>query len=173
MSVETINAIVLGAGVAGLTTAHSLLSRFLPHKKVNLTIVAKHLPGDINQTEYCSPQAGANWRSFEKELNQIAQYDKVAFQRFLEIAHESPESGVKRFPMRLVFGTEYDRQEQGLWFADLVGGIVDVPKDELPPDTWGIDMVTFIFNPVIYLNWFVAFSYSRFVFYSFVLNRYD
>uniref|UniRef100_A0A093VHW2 D-amino-acid oxidase n=1 Tax=Talaromyces marneffei PM1 TaxID=1077442 RepID=A0A093VHW2_TALMA len=150
MSSQTLNIIVLGAGVAGLTTAHSLLAK-LPPTKINLTIVAKHLPGDINQTEYCSPQAGANWRSFEKELNQYGEYDKIAFERFLQIARESPESGVKRFPMRLVFGPEHDRSKAGLWFEKLVGGIVDVPKDELPEGAgWGIDLVTFMVNPAVY-----------------------
>lgn len=62
---------------------------------------------------------------------------------------------MKRFPLRLVFGPEDDRQREGLWFADLVGGIVDVPKDELPKGAgWGVDMVTFVFNPVIYCNWY-------------------
>ncbi|KAE8552664.1 hypothetical protein EYB25_004043 [Talaromyces marneffei] len=156
MSSQTLNIIVLGAGVAGLTTAHSLLAK-LPPTKINLTIVAKHLPGDINQTEYCSPQAGANWRSFEKELNQYGEYDKIAFERFLQIARESPESGVKRFPMRLVFGPEHDRSKAGLWFEKLVGGIVDVPKDELPEGAgWGIDLVTFMVNPAVYCNWLFA-----------------
>ncbi|RAO68313.1 uncharacterized protein BHQ10_004325 [Talaromyces amestolkiae] len=151
-----LNIIVLGAGVAGLTTAHSILAKF-PSIKVNLTIVAKHLPGDINQTEYCSPQAGANWRSFEPELNQYGQYDKVAFERFLQIAKESPESGVKRFPLRLVYGPEDDRRREGLWFGELVGGIVDVPKNELPEGAgWGVDLVTFIFSPVVYCNWLFA-----------------
>lgn len=157
MPIEPVNVIVLGAGVAGLTTAHSLYSRFSPHTKLNITIVAKHLPGDINQTEYCSPQAGANWRSFEKELNQYGQYDKVAFERFLKIAQESPESGVKRFPLRLVYGDEDDKRREGLWFGELTGGLTDVPKNELPKGaTWGIDTLTFMFNPVVYCNWYVS-----------------
>ncbi|EED18634.1 D-amino acid oxidase, putative [Talaromyces stipitatus ATCC 10500] len=159
MPTDTLNIIVLGAGVAGLTTAHSLLAKFPSHLsvKLNLTIIAKHLPGDINQTEYCSPQAGANWRSFEKELNQYGQYDKVAFERFLQIARESPESGVKRFPLRLVYGDEDDKRREEFWFEELVGGIVDVPKDKLPEGaSWGVDLETFIFNPVIYCNWLFA-----------------
>ncbi|KAF3407674.1 D-amino-acid oxidase [Talaromyces pinophilus] len=152
-----LNIIVLGAGVAGLTTAHSILANLPSTKSINLTIVAKHLPGDINQTEYCSPQAGANWRSFEPELNQYGQYDKVAFERFLQIARESPESGVKRFPLRLVYGAEDDRRKEGLWFGELVGGITDVPKGELPEGAgWGVDLVTFMFNPVVYCNWLFA-----------------
>lgn len=142
--------IVLGAGVAGLTTACTLIAHY--QSSLDITIVAKYLPGDTSSTEYCSSQAGANWRSFESELNQYAQYDKVAFQRFLEIADQSPESGVKRFPMRLVFGSESQKSE--LWFDELVGGISDVPKNELPEGAvWGVDLSTFMYNPDVYLHW--------------------
>jgi glycine/D-amino acid oxidase-like deaminating enzyme len=142
--------IVLGAGVAGLTTACSLLERY--GSSVDITITAKHLPGDTSHTEYCSPQAGANWLSFESELNQYAQYDKISFQRFLEIADRAPESGVKRFPMRLVYGNDSKKSE--LWFHELVGGITDVPKNDLPNGaTWGVDLVTFMYNPNVYLHW--------------------
>lgn len=142
--------IVLGAGVAGLTTACSLLTSYPSTLKI--TIIAKHLPGDTSATEYCSPQAGANWCSFETELNQYAQYDKFAFERFLEIADQSPESGVKRFPLRLVYGNEKVKAKP--WYEELVGGVKEVPKHELPEGAgWGLDLVTFMYNPSIYLNW--------------------
>jgi glycine/D-amino acid oxidase-like deaminating enzyme len=48
---------MISAGVAGLTTAY-LLSRDLP--LANITIVAKHFPGDYD-IEYASPWAGANY----------------------------------------------------------------------------------------------------------------
>jgi D-amino-acid oxidase len=142
--------VVLGAGVAGLTTANALLSHY--PSSLNITIVAKYLPGDVAPAEYCSPQAGANWISFENEMNQYAQYDKLTFERFLEIADQNPESGVKRFPLRLVHGSEKQRAE--LWYQELVGGIKEVPKHELPEGAaWGVDLVTFMYNPSIYLNW--------------------
>lgn len=145
--------VVLGAGVAGLTTACTLLARFPSPKALNITVVAKHLPGDTAPTEYCSPQAGANWCTFETEFNQSAHYDKVTFERFLRIAAQSPESGVKRFPLRLVRGKEIEKP--GLfWFDDLVGGVKDVPKQELPEGAdWGVDLVTFMYNPNVYLSW--------------------
>ncbi|GAA5805863.1 hypothetical protein HPULCUR_011389 [Helicostylum pulchrum] len=49
------NIIVLGAGVTGLTTAICLLKDGYK----NVTILAKHVPGDIS-SEYASPWAGAS-----------------------------------------------------------------------------------------------------------------
>lgn len=144
--------VVLGAGVAGLTTACALLARSPSPKTLDITVVAKHLPGDSAPTEYCSPQAGANWCSFETDFNQYAHYDKVTFERFLRIAAQSPESGVKRFPMRLVRGKEIEKSR--LWFEELVGGVTEVPKQELPEGAdWGVDLVTFMYNPNVYLSW--------------------
>ncbi|KAH8703488.1 putative D-amino acid oxidase [Talaromyces proteolyticus] len=147
--------VILGAGVTGLTTANTLLSRF-PSSNLDITIVAKHLPGDTSQTEYCSPQAGANWFTFQTEFNKFAHYDKVTFERFIKIAEESPESGIKRFPLRVVSGHDV-RTTENPWFEELVGGVKDVPKEELPEGAQqGMDLVTFMFNPNIYLHWLNA-----------------
>jgi D-amino-acid oxidase len=146
----TPSVVVLGAGVAGLTTSSTLLSSY--PSGLNIYIVAKHLPGDVAPAEYCSPQAGANWVSFENKINQYAQYDTLTFKRFLEIADQNPESGVKRFPLRLIYGEEKERAE--LWYQELVDGIREVPKRDLPEGAaWGVDLATFILNPSIYLNW--------------------
>lgn len=147
---EQSSVVILGGGVAGLTTALELLSCF---PKARITIVAKHFPGDVAPTEYCSPQAGANWFSFEPEYNRYASYDKVAFERFLRIAEDSPESGIQRFPMRLVYGPEVD-QGKKFWFEDLVGGIRQSDPDELPEAAaWGVDLSTFMINVRVYLFW--------------------
>lgn len=150
MSQNPLSIVVLGGGVTGLTTA----SEFLQHyPSATITIVAKYLPGDISFTEYCSPQAGANWASFEDELGQYATYDRVAFERFLRIADESPESGVKRFPMRLVYDQEKSKVKKP-WYADL-SGMKDVPEGEQLPRgaKSAVDLTTFMINPPVYLFW--------------------
>lgn len=145
--------IVLGGGVAGLTTALELKTK---HPSIKVTLVAKFLPGDVAQTEYCSPQAGANWTSFESEWNRHAWYDKFSFERFLRIADEFPESGVERFPFRLVHGEESDQSKKP-WFEDLVGGTKPTPREELPPGAaWGMELTTFMFNSRLYLGWYAA-----------------
>ncbi|KAJ9361527.1 hypothetical protein DTO027B9_688 [Paecilomyces variotii] len=147
--------IILGGGVTGLTVASEFLHIY-PSSKI--TIVAKHLPGDISFAEYASPQAGANWASFEENLGQYATYDRVAFERFLRIADEYPESsGVKRFPMRFVFDEEKEKVKR-LWYADLVGGVKVLGSDEegekLPDGARSaVDLTTFMINPVVYLVW--------------------
>lgn len=152
----TASSVILGAGVTGLTTAKSLLERFPSMDPATVIVIAKHLPGDISPTGYCSPQGGANWISFEEKPNQYTQYDRVSFERFLRIAKESPESGVKRFTLRYIYG---DLQEQTPntkmpWYADLVGGVTPIPTEELPRGgVWGLEMETFMFNVPVYLMW--------------------
>ncbi|EXJ80329.1 hypothetical protein A1O1_08473 [Capronia coronata CBS 617.96] len=142
--------IVLGAGVAGLTTALELRRAF---PSATIRVVAKHLPGTTAGTEYTSPWAGANWASFENELNQFAEYDRVSYTRFLNIAAESPESGVQVLPLRIAYDTEETREKR-LWYEQLVGGVTEVPKKELPPGAiMGLDWSSFMINTVVYLSW--------------------
>ncbi|KAI5298093.1 hypothetical protein KEM55_003820 [Ascosphaera atra] len=142
--------VVLGAGVAGLATATTLLSR-VPESKI--TIVAKYFPGDVAPTEYCSPQAGANWMSFESELNQYAKYDEYAFKRFLDIVRSNPESGVRKVPLRLVYGKDTPRGMKH-WYEKLLGGMKDVPKEEIPEEAdWAVEGTSLVINTGVYLNW--------------------
>ncbi|TGO16970.1 hypothetical protein BTUL_0022g00720 [Botrytis tulipae] len=67
-SPTTKNILILGGGISGLQTAVSLLdsntssNNQAPEYKINITLLAKYLPGDKSET-YCSPWAGADWRS--------------------------------------------------------------------------------------------------------------
>jgi glycine/D-amino acid oxidase-like deaminating enzyme len=142
--------VVLGGGVAGLTTAMELRRQF---PSAGITVVAKYLPGYTSATEYASPWAGANWHSFEKERNQYAEYDAVAWKKFIEIAAKSPESGVKSVPMRVVYDNA-DVRRKPLWYEEVIGGIKETPKDELPAGAvMGLDMAGFMINTVVYTSW--------------------
>ncbi|KIW47053.1 hypothetical protein, variant [Exophiala oligosperma] len=141
--------VVLGAGVAGLTTALEARQQF---PNAQITVVAKFLPGFTSPTEYVSPWAGANWHSFEKERNQFAEYDAVSFTKFTDIAAKSPESGIKSMPMRVFYDS--DERRQDLWYGDFIGGIEEAPKHELPEGVVvGLDMASFMINTVAYLQW--------------------
>ncbi|KAI5306076.1 hypothetical protein KEM56_002302 [Ascosphaera pollenicola] len=167
MVVNNNNFVVLGGGVAGLTTAYELSSR-VPGSKI--TVVAKHFPGDVNFKEYCSPQAGANWVSFENEYNRLAKYDETTFKRFQSIIRDSPESGVKSVPLRLVFGKETPKSARP-WYSDLLG-LQEVPQKELPEDAgWGLEGQSLIINTAVYLSWLQGHLIRAEV--SFVRKHYD
>jgi glycine/D-amino acid oxidase-like deaminating enzyme len=144
--------VVLGAGVAGLTTATELRQQF---PSARISVVAKYLPGFTSPTEYTSPWAGADWQSFEPEYNRVAAYDAVGYKKFLEIAAQSPESGVKSIPLRGVYDdAEMAVAERKIWYRDLVGGFKEVPKEELPAGAAvGLDWGSLIINTVHYLFW--------------------
>ncbi|EXJ86544.1 hypothetical protein A1O3_03497 [Capronia epimyces CBS 606.96] len=142
--------VVVGAGVVGLTTALELRRAF---PSASITVVAKYLPGTASATEYTSPWAGANWLSFETERNHLAEYDAASYPRFLDIAAQAPESGVQVFPLRIVYDTDQPRQHR-FWFEQLVGGITEVPENDLPPGAvMGVDMSSFMINTIVYLGW--------------------
>ncbi|EHY57422.1 hypothetical protein HRR83_002908 [Exophiala dermatitidis] len=142
--------VVLGAGVAGLTTAVELHRAF---PSATIAVVAKYMPGYTSATEYTSPWAGANWHSFEKEPNQFAEYDRATYSRFIEIAAQSPESGIEPLPLRVLYDTDETRRK-GLWYAEHIGGVKEVPENELPPGAvFGLDMASFMINTTVYLSW--------------------
>ena len=142
--------VVLGAGVAGLTTAFEVRQQF---PAAHITVVAKYTPGFTSPTEYVSPWAGANWVSFETERNRFAEYDAVSFPKFVQIATDSPESGVKVLPMRMIFDNEEVRRKP-LWYGELLGGVREVPKHQLPVGAvMGLETGGVMINTVAYLQW--------------------
>jgi glycine/D-amino acid oxidase-like deaminating enzyme len=164
MSSAKTSVVILGAGVTGLTTATELLARHQhpQEQQLSITLVAKYYPGDLApDTDYCSTQAGAMWMSTETEFNRLAAYEKVAYGRFLRIAEMHAESGVRRLPLRRVYGPadgDGDARPEGKtwWFEQLVGGIQAVSKEDLPEDAaGGVDWTTVVINPSVYLTWYV------------------
>jgi glycine/D-amino acid oxidase-like deaminating enzyme len=95
-----VNFLVLGAGVIGLTTALVLREKY---PSANITIVAKHFPGD-RSIEYTSPWAGANWCSFAHDNGPLEKYDEVTFRKFEELLKsEGPQCGLGKIGMWGVF----------------------------------------------------------------------
>ncbi|KAH7138541.1 hypothetical protein B0J11DRAFT_514692 [Dendryphion nanum] len=157
MSKETPNFTVLGAGVIGLTTALVLRENY---PASTITIVAKHFPGD-RSIEYTSPWAGANWASMANDNGPLEKYDEITFKKFSEIVERYPEAGVGRMGMRGYFDGPLEEsglltpQTGKIWYDELVGGLKQVPKEELPEGAvFGLDFPsTFRINTQIYLGW--------------------
>lgn len=189
--------VVLGAGIAGLTTA-AVLAGALPEladpaatstppsatvptalappatRPARITLLARDLPGDPGGPGYCSPQAGANWASFEPSPGKsaAADWDRVALARLAVIARTAPESGVARLPLRVVWGGAGGEQQAkgndgkgNLWYANLLGGSrpLDKDHDELPSGAaGGVEMPAgLVIATTVYLSWYVDPSPSR------------
>lgn len=51
--------VIMGAGVIGLTIAHTLLSDAL--NDYDITIISRDMPEDLDSQGWAGPWAGANW----------------------------------------------------------------------------------------------------------------
>lgn len=94
--------IILGAGVAGLTTALELHAR---HPTRSIRAIAKHVPGD-RSIEYISPWAGANRSSVATDNGPQEAWDEITYQRFGDLTDWSPEAGVRLMELRCLFDEE-------------------------------------------------------------------
>jgi len=148
--------VVLGAGVAGLTTALELKHR---HPSAHVIIAAKYIPGDLN-IQYTSPWAGANWLSTATDNGRQEEWDAVTYRKFNELAKSTPESGVQTMDIRAIFDSE--KEDAGIlsqgtgkvWYEKLVGGLRPIPDAELPAGAkFGFELSTFVINVQSYLPW--------------------
>ncbi|CAI6270362.1 unnamed protein product [Periconia digitata] len=148
--------LVIGAGVVGLTTALELRNRY-PAAKI--VIAAKYLPGD-SAPEYTSAWGGANWFPAATDNGPQQAYEAITYRKFKRLCSERPECGIK--PMQIKWHYEVPIEEAGiltpatgkLWFEDLVGGLRNIEKEELPKGTaFGFEMASFVIDVQRYLPW--------------------
>ncbi|KAI6863811.1 FAD dependent oxidoreductase [Hortaea werneckii] len=156
------NIVVLGAGVSGLTTA-LLLARDGKH---NVTIVAKHMPGDYD-IEYASPWAGANYLPVAKPGSPSETYERNTWPELERIARDLPEAGV-HFQDTVIYrrakdaGTDVanwfaELIKEDAWFKDVVPNFRVLPKNELPEGMDGATAFTSVcMNTAIYLPWLAS-----------------
>ncbi|TEY86690.1 hypothetical protein BOTCAL_0004g00440 [Botryotinia calthae] len=157
---KTKNILILGAGISGLQTALSLLTSSSGNNENNqppqykITLLAKYLPGDKNEN-YCSPWAGADWRSHASKPSLAAGDEEADKDRRLRKWEEKTyrtwksliggdgnggkgkgkEMGMAITPSIYYLGSTYhgaEIDESGVWFEDVVGGYreLDVLKPE-------------------------------------------
>ncbi|EXJ81857.1 hypothetical protein A1O1_07922 [Capronia coronata CBS 617.96] len=128
--------LVIGAGVIGLQTAIALLEA--GH---HVSVVAKHLPGDMS-VEYTSPWAAAIWRSNAlPEETQIQRWDSQSYRIWLRLCSESGKredniaQAVTEFPMRLLWTGPHKFIPNGpssIWYARHVRNFNTIPQTQLP-----------------------------------------
>ncbi|KAJ4365471.1 hypothetical protein N0V95_000406 [Ascochyta clinopodiicola] len=170
--------VVLGAGIIGLTSSLVLANA---HPGSTITIIAKHFPGD-RSIEYTSPWAGANWSSMANDNGLLEKYDEVTFHRFGQLmdgknvhgcrvvkSGEGNEAGLGRQQMWAVLDAPIEETnlltpETGkIWYDELVGGLRNLEKDELPEDAvFGLEFPsTFRINTQVYLQWLQSQALSK------------
>ncbi|OWB63023.1 nucleotide binding protein [[Candida] boidinii] len=157
--------VVIGAGVIGLTNAY-----LLSQKGYDVTIIAKHIPGDFNfGFDYPSVIAGANWSSHcSKDDLVVQEIDKVAYKRFYNLAENVPGSSIvlrkaKKFVTKDAFKYKQNNQVILPWFSNFVKGFKMLPKSEVPEDCeYGFEFNSFVISTTVYLNWLLqqCFNYG-------------
>lgn len=154
--------VIVGAGVAGLTTA-LLLSRNPSYK---ITVAAKHMPGDYD-IEYASPWAGANYMPVSARDSPASQWDRNTWPALENLARNHPEAGVHFQTCRVLNRRKDVGSATATWLADLfstnpwwkdvVPDFREIPKAELPE---GVDSATSFtsvcINTAIYLPFLVS-----------------
>ncbi|CAG8421188.1 unnamed protein product [Penicillium salamii] len=153
------NIVVIGAGVAGLTTA-LLLSKRSGYK---IHVAAKHMPGDYD-IEYASPWAGANYMPVSISGTPAAKWDSNTWGPLADLAQNHPEAGVHFQECEIHSRAKDIGSATATWFAELLSSnpwfakvFRSLPKESLGP---GIDSATSFtsvcINTAIYLPWLVS-----------------
>ncbi|ORY16130.1 D-amino-acid oxidase [Clohesyomyces aquaticus] len=156
------NIVVIGAGVAGLTTA--LLLSKKPRYKI--VVAAKHMPGDYD-IEYTSPWAGANYMPVSVRGTESENWDMETWAPLADLAKNHPDAGVHFQDCEIHNRTVDIGSATAEWFAellspspwfkDVVPNFRQLPKDCLLP---GVDSATSFtsvcINTAIYLPWLVS-----------------
>ncbi|KAK9455028.1 FAD dependent oxidoreductase [Dipodascopsis uninucleata] len=151
--------VVIGAGVAGLTTALQLAKT----GKYDITVVAKFTPGDYD-IEYTSPWAGANWMCFSvDEYSEAGRFDVETYKVFKKMLVEHPEAGIWHRKC-ICYTREKDLEKNSEilgplinkrpWFSKYVDNFEELSSEDLPAGiAHGFRYDSFCLNIQIYLPW--------------------
>jgi glycine/D-amino acid oxidase-like deaminating enzyme len=153
---EPLRVTVLGAGVVGLSTAISFLSRSTPSNPIAVRIVALSTPDNPNaDPHYASPKAAANWRSFadDDDLRQQT-FDGDTFKVLWQLAClQDRNPGVKTYVRRLWSYEAYPEKTDEPWFKDFSPNYSAIDPGKLPPSkTFGYQYETVAFDVDGYLG---------------------
>ncbi|WFC99292.1 D-amino-acid oxidase [Malassezia yamatoensis] len=123
MTASSKQAVIVGAGVLGLTSALELRKR-----GYNVTIIAKDLPHDRHSQAFASPWAGANWLSYAGKDEAQRRRDAITYKKFKELSKELPEEILAFMP----YSSFHNRQNdfETYWFGELCGGIKSHPAGQ-------------------------------------------
>ncbi|WVQ75285.1 hypothetical protein IAR50_004899 [Cryptococcus sp. DSM 104548] len=139
------DAVVLGAGVLGLSIAHELT-----RKGLKVAVVAKDLPEDLDSTGFASPWAGANWHSVATNEAERRR-DKYTFEQFERLAKEVPHLCERR-PYATYWSEDGDGGYGECWYTNLVFNFRYLDPSEVPtPFKHGVAYEAYTLNTPLYL----------------------
>ncbi|KAK6338065.1 hypothetical protein TWF696_001536 [Orbilia brochopaga] len=150
--------VVIGAGVAGLTTA-----LLLAKKRHHVTVVAKHMPGDYD-IEYTSPWAGANYFPFSFPHEPARKWERETFPELWRLATQVPEAGIHVQDGNIyvaegipVTGFMKELVAEDAWFKNVVPGFRVLQKHELPKGmVSGTTFKSVCINTAVYLPYLLG-----------------
>ncbi|KAI4272835.1 MAG: hypothetical protein LQ337_005024 [Flavoplaca oasis] len=159
--------VVVGAGVAGLTTA-LLLAR---ESKYLITVAAKHMPGDYD-IQYASPWAGANYWPISEAGTEAAEWDQNTWPELEDLAKHHPEAGV-HFQDTAIYNRSKDvdsslgkylaeKLKAEPWYKDVVPNFRPLSKERLGTQySNGHAFTSVCINTAIYLPWLASQCLSK------------
>ncbi|KAK0390068.1 hypothetical protein NLU13_3641 [Sarocladium strictum] len=154
------NIVVVGAGVAGLTTA-LLLSK---KKGYSIVVAAKHMPGDYD-IEYASPWAGANYMPVSVRGTRAAKWDENTWAPLEDLAQNHPEAGVHFQECEIKNRVKDAESATAEWFSELLSptpwfkDVVPNFQSKPPPSAEFSSITSFTsvcINTAIYLPYLVS-----------------
>ncbi|RSH93947.1 hypothetical protein EHS25_006600 [Saitozyma podzolica] len=150
---KSYDAVVLGAGVLGLSSALELAE-----KGLRVVVVARDLPEDLTSTGFASPWAGANWSSFATSEAERRR-DTITFRHFERLSKTMPDL-VRPADSAYMWNEEGVYGEQ--WYQDLTPNYRFLKGDELPRGfKHGIGFHTFTLDAPRYLGYLASQVRSR------------
>ncbi|KZP28841.1 nucleotide-binding domain-containing protein [Athelia psychrophila] len=141
--------VIMGAGVIGLTIAHTLVSDSL--SDYDITIVSREMPEDLDSQGWAGPWAGANWSPMAMggEDPRIKQWETQTYKKFWDMIPAHPEL-LKVTPARAFSLIENDFADE--WYKGLPRDFRILSREEVPaPYKAGIAYTTLTVTPLRYL----------------------
>lgn len=117
--------VVLGAGIIGCASARVLLEM-----GYNVTLVAKHIPGD-HDIWYALNWAGALWHGARTASAEHRALQSATYRRFLRDNRDDPQCGVCRIDVKEYF--QDPPQESDLWFKTVNSDFREIPVTSVNP----------------------------------------
>ncbi|KAF2665882.1 D-amino-acid oxidase [Microthyrium microscopicum] len=156
------NIVVVGAGVAGLTTA-LLLSR---DERYSITVAAKHMPGDYD-IEYASPWAGADYLPVSVRGTDAAQWDRRTWEYLQDLAENHLDAGVHFQKLILLLACKQQIRQKDwearekpslpdIWWKDMLPDFKDTTNSELELGFASCSFTSVCINTAIYLPWLLS-----------------